>query len=63
MLPTIDPDLFQIKGGNMQLPQRLLQRSNVSLHRPAIVQSVEALHAGNYQLEVIEQSGSKVQMH
>lgn len=55
MLPTVDNDLFRIKGGNSQVPKQLLQQSNAQLCN-ATVTGVVKLQGNAYQLKGVDQT-------
>ena len=56
MLPTVVNNLFKIEGGNMQVPQKLLEYANVLLHHDSTVTHILGLN-GRYQIRA-EHHGS-----
>lgn len=50
MLPAMDPRVFKIKGGNEQLPQRLLQGAGVHLKRGWSVEEVRSAKGCRFEL-------------
>lgn len=59
MLPTVVNDLFKIEGGNVQVPEKLLDHAHANLHH-ANVTIIQRLPDGTYQIEATEGSETKV---
>ena len=59
MLPTVVNDLFQIEGGNMQVPQKLLEYADVLLHRASTVTHITDLD-GHYQIQAVHDGAPTV---
>lgn len=59
MLPTVNPDLFKVEGGNVQVPQKLLERAHPDLHR-ANVTRILKLPDGTFQIEAMQHMTSHV---
>ena len=59
MLPTVNPNLFKIDGGNVQIPQKLLEHARADMHQ-ANVTKVIKLADGTYQIHALYQSTSRV---
>ncbi len=49
-LPAVDSNVFAIKGGNRQLPLRLLQKAGVHLHQGLVIESVNKGTDGKWTL-------------
>jgi hypothetical protein len=52
MLPAIDGRLFKIKGGNFQLPERLIIAADAVLQTGVMVQKVHRTKRGYFELHV-----------
>ena len=61
LLPAVDGQVFSLVGGNAQLPQRLLERANVTLALGAAVEEVARTKDGRFMLTSTSGSGSKEQ--
>ena len=59
MLPTVNPDLFKVEGGNVQVPQKLLEHAHPDLHR-ANVTRILKLPDGTFQIEAMQHMTSHV---
>ena len=59
MLPTVNPNLFKVDGGNVQVPQKLLEHARADMHK-ANVTKVIKLADGTYQIDALYQSTSRV---
>lgn len=59
MLPTVNPDLFKIEGGNVQVPQKLLEHAHADLHKANVTKVIQ-LPAGTFQIEARQMSTSHV---
>lgn len=55
MLPTVNPDLFKIDGGNVQVPQMLLDHAHPDLHKTNVTKIVKT-SAGTFQIETQDSS-------
>ncbi|KAL0040815.1 hypothetical protein WJX79_006365 [Trebouxia sp. C0005] len=59
MLPTVNPDLFKIDGGNVQVPQMLLDHAYPDLHKTNVTKIVKSSD-GTFQIETRHQDSSHV---
>jgi len=55
MLPTVNPDLFKVDGGNVQVPQLLLEHAHPDLHKTNVTKVVKS-SAGTFQIETQDSS-------
>ena len=55
MLPTVNPDLFKIDGGNVQVPQLLLEHAHPDLHKTNVTKIVKSSD-GTFQIETQDSS-------
>ena len=59
MLPTVNPDLFKIDGGNVQVPQMLLDHAHPDLHKANVTRIVRSSD-GTFHIETLQQGSSHV---
>ncbi|DBB04108.1 hypothetical protein WJX77_009419 [Trebouxia sp. C0004] len=57
MLPTVNPDLFKIDGGNVQVPQMLLDHAHPDLHKSNVTKIVKSSD-GTFQIKTLHQESS-----
>ena len=62
MLPTVDNDLFQIEGGNVQVPQKLLDYAHAHM-TAANVSHVTRLPDGSYTITSRQHGSTQVRSH
>lgn len=55
MLPTVNPDLFKVDGGNVQVPQMLLEHAHPDLHKTNVTKIVKSSD-GTFQIETQDSS-------